>query len=292
MLFGQTTIRVAADSSSGTYNKMLSEIISVCNDDSLNIIPSTGVTGGAIGNLDALVNNRADAAFLHSDVYMYNSQADPSYGKFQTLVALYPEQIHVLALRVSKSKKKGTWAFGTQDFNTLSDMSGFTVGAAGGGVLTAKILSGQGGGNFNVVDLGSGGAVISALDNGQIDAAIFVGASPLPNIEKLNKQNYKLMPLGENIASRVNGVYRQASVNYPGITNGPLKTMAPMATLLTRKFSTPNKIEAQAKMRACFTKHLADLQDTGSANWQDVTAGDHGVPSIPWLELPTVTSKK
>lgn len=65
-----------------------------------------------------------------------------------------------------------------------------------------------------------------------------------------------------------------------------------MATLLTRKFSTPNKIEAQAKMRACFTKHLADLQDTGSANWQDVTAGDHGVPSIPWLELPTVTSKK
>ncbi len=289
-LFGQTRIRVAADSSSGTYNKMLTEIILACNDESLDIVPATGVTGGAVGNLDALYNNRADAAFLHSDVYFANAQADPSYARLQTLVALYPEQIHVLALRVSKSKKKGISFFSNQEFNSLSEMTGFNLGAAGGGVFTAKILSGQGGGGFNVLDLGTGSGVISALDSGQIDAAIFVGAAPLPNIEKLNKQTYKLIPIGENISSRVSGVYKQVTVNYPGMTNGPVKTLAPLATLLTRKFSTPAKIEAQSKMRACFTNHLADLKDTGSSNWQDVTADDHGSPSIPWLELPTVAT--
>src|SRR6516165_5174249 len=77
MSFAQTTIRVAADSSSGTYNKMLGEIIGVCNDNSLNIVPANEGGGGAVGNLDALFNNKADAAFLHSDVYLYNAQSDP-----------------------------------------------------------------------------------------------------------------------------------------------------------------------------------------------------------------------
>lgn len=293
--FSQTQIRVAADSSSGTYNKMLGEIISVCSDDSLSINPASGVTGGAIGNLDALVNNKADVAFLHSDVYLYNAQSDPSYNKFQTLVAGWPEPIHVLVLRQSKTKKRGALSFGTQEFNSLSDLAGFNVGAAGGGILTAKILSGQGGGNFsNIVDGGNGAGVKSALDNGEIAAAIFVGAAPLPNIEKLDRATYKLIPVGEAIAQRVGNVYRSAKISYPGLTNGPIATVAPLATLITRKFSTPAKIEAQTKLRDCVTRKLPELQDTGSSNWQDVTAGDHGIASIPWLDLAssTVSSRK
>jgi ABC-type amino acid transport substrate-binding protein len=72
----------------------------------------------------------------------------------------------VLALRQSISKKQGTFSFGKQDFNSLSDFSGYTVAVAGGGVLTARILSGQGGGNFNVVDAGNGANVITMLDSG------------------------------------------------------------------------------------------------------------------------------
>lgn len=280
-----TSIRVADDSSSGTYKKMLGEIIGVCSTDQFEVAEASGVTGGAPGNLDALVNNKADAAFLHSDVFYASSQADPSYNKFQTLVALYPEQIHVLALRVSKTKKPGMMSFGTQDFNSLADLKGYKVGAAGGGVYTARILTGQGEGGFSVVPFDTGSAVIAALDSGDIGAAIFVGAAPLPNLEKLNKTQYKLIPIGETIGSRVQGVYRPAKINYPGLTNGPIATMAPMATLLTRKFSTPAKITAQAKLRTCLENGgIAQLQDTGSRNWQDVTPNDHGV--LPWLELP------
>jgi TRAP-type uncharacterized transport system substrate-binding protein len=283
--FSQNQIRVADDSSSGTYKKMLGEVIGVCSTDNFEISEAPGITGGAPGNLDALVNNRADAAFLHSDVFFANAQADPSYNKFQTLVALYPEQIHVLILRTSKTSKVGSFAFGKQDFNSLTDLRGFSVGAAGGGVYTARILTGQGEGGFTVVPFERGDDVINALNNGQIAAAIFVGAAPLPNLEKLNKSIYRLIPIGEGISSRVAGVYRPSTLNYPGLTNGPVKTLAPVATLLTRKFSTPAKIAAQAKLRDCFEKSIGQLQDTGSRNWQDVTPGDHGV--LPWLELPT-----
>lgn len=281
--------RVADDSSSGTYHKMLSEIQNVCSSDDFQIIEAQGVTGGAPGNLDALVNNRAQAAFLHSDVFFANSQADPSYKKFQTLVALYPEPIHVIALRQSKTSKLG-FSFGKQEFNSLADTKGFKVGAAGGGVFTARILQGQGQGGFEVVPFGSGNDVITALDNGQIAVAIFVGAAPLPNIEKLNKQNYKLLPIGESIAGRVQGVYRYTNINYAGLTNGPLKTLAPVATLITRKYSTPAMVDVQRKFRSCFYEKLGELQDTGSPNWQVIDPADHGV--LDWYDIPNDNHEK
>src|SRR5882724_2898011 len=93
-IFGQTTFRVAADSSSGTYNQMLGQIIGVCSNDAFQIVPMNGNGGGAVGNLDALVNNKVDAAFLHSDVYIFNANTDPSYNRYKTLIAGWPEPIH------------------------------------------------------------------------------------------------------------------------------------------------------------------------------------------------------
>ena len=146
MACAQINVRVADSSSSGTYKKMLGEVIAHCADGGLDISEASGVSGGAPGNLDALFNNQADAAFLHSDVFLYHAQADPAYNKFQTLVALWPEPIHILALRASRTAKSGTMGMVKQEFNSLADARGFKVGASGGGVFTAKILNGQGGG--------------------------------------------------------------------------------------------------------------------------------------------------
>lgn len=283
-----SNIVVADDSSSGTYKKMLGEIIAVCDSDKLSIKEAAGVTGGAPGNLDALVNNKAQAAFLHSDVFFANSQSDPTYKRFQTLLALYPEPIHVLALRESKTKKPGRFSFGTMEFNSLSEMKDQTVGAAGGGAITARILKGQGDGGFAVQEFPSGKDAIAALDNGEIAAVIFVGATPLPNLTALtDKSKYKLLPIGEAIANKVKGVYRTSTVNYVGMTDGPVQTLAPLATLLTRKFSTPKKVAAQRQFRSCFYQHLNELKDNGSPNWQNVEANDHGV--LDWYEIPDTT---
>lgn len=289
------TIRVAADSSSGTYAKALGDIINMCNSDELTITPvSLPPNGnhGAVGNLDALLENRADAAFIHSDVYFLSSQSDPAYQALRTLVSLWQEPVHVLALVQSKSAKLGKFNFGKQEFNNLADLKGFKVGAAGGGVLTARVLSGQGRAEFITVDLDKGSNVIPALDNGDIDAAIFVGAAPLPNLEALPKGKYKLLPINGSIADNVNKQYRSTSVKYPNVTNGPVSTIAPLATLLTRKFAVEKRINAQRQFRECFYRQLTELQDTGSRNWLEVSADDRGV--LPWLELlsaPASTTK-
>ncbi|CAB4125314.1 Imp TRAP-type uncharacterized transport system, periplasmic component [uncultured Caudovirales phage] len=280
-------IVIAADSSSGTYKKMLGEIVSACSTENFQIIEAKGVSGGAPGNLDALVNNQAQAAFLHSDVFFANSQADSSYKRFKTLVALYPEPIHILALRNSKTKKNGNFSFGKVEFNSLASMSGYTIGAAGGGVYTARILKGQGEGNFNLNVYNSGKEVLEALDRGDISAALFVGAQPLPNIQQLDKSKYKLLPIGENIVSKVKGVYRVASINYNGLTNGPIQTLAPIATIITRQYNTPKKIEAQKHFRDCFYSKLDELKDSGSPNWQFVEKNDKGV--LDWYEIPVTT---
>ena len=277
------TLSIADDSSSGTYKKMLGEIIGLCDGEQLTISEAPGVVGGAAGNLEALVNNKAQAAFLHSDVFFANSQADPTYKRFQTLVALYPEPIHVLALRESKTPKKGL-SFGKAEFNSLSDMQGQTVGASGGGVYTAKVLTGQGDGGFHVQPFDKGDDAVAALDRGDIAAVLFVGAAPLPNLVKLDKTKYKLLPIGEAIANKVKGIYRPVSINYSGLTSGPTTTLAPLATILTRKFSTPQKVAAQKAFRECFYKKLGELKDSGSPNWQQVEANDHGV--LDWYEIP------
>jgi TRAP-type uncharacterized transport system substrate-binding protein len=191
-----TQIIVAADSSSHTYEKMLGELISVCNNEQLQIVQNKDVHGGAVGNLDALYNNKAEAAFLHSDVFTATAESDSGYNSLQTLLALWAEPIHVLALRQSKTPKLSTFSFGKQEFTQLSDLKGFKVGAAGGGVKTLQNLNSFGDAGLIIAEFSKGDDVIPALDRGDIAAAVFVGAAPLPNIDALkNKTDYKLLPV-------------------------------------------------------------------------------------------------
>lgn len=282
-------ITVAADSSTGTYKKMLGEIVNACSNDGFDINMAADVHGGAPGNLDALLNNKAQAAFLHSDVFEVMKNADPKYQKLKTLVALYPEQIHVLALRDTKIHGTGTLdRFKTPVFNSLSEITNLPVGAAGGGAYSIRILKGSGDAQFTTREYDDGDALIKGLNDGEIAAAIFVGAAPLDKLTKLPKGVYKLLPIGEPLASKVKGIYREESLNYPGLTQGPIKTMAPTAVILTRSYATEGKVNAQRHFRSCFLQHLDQLKDEGSPNWQQVESDDHG-PLNNWLELPAAT---
>lgn len=64
-----------------------------------------------------------------------------------------------------------------------------------------------------------------------------------------------------------------------------LQGYAKTAGTLTRKFSTPEKVNAQRQFRECFYKHLDELKDNGAPNWQQVEANDHGV--LDWYEIPS-----
>ena len=282
------TFLVSSASSSGAYGAMLKEIQGVCNTDDFVIKEVPIANGGATENLEALVNNTVSAAFLHSDVIYALAQADSKYRQYKTLVNLYPEEIHVVALRTAKETKGGVAGIGgtMSVYASLSDLKGLKVGAAGGGIITARILTGQGEGHFDVVPLDNGKAVLEALKAGQIQAAIFVGGSPLPNIAQLNQAEYKLLPIGDTIASKVSGVYRPAVINYTNMKSGPVKTLAASAIILTRQYKTPKMVAPQVQFRSCFYDKLAELQETPGTHkkWQEVDPADHGV--WEWYELP------
>lgn len=290
MMFGQSTISIADNSSSGTYHQMVKQLVDVCGDKiSVTEINSEG---GAVGNLDKLFNNEVIAAVFHSDVLKAKIIENDDYGKIKTLVALYPEEVHVLALRSSKTKKIGTFSFGFADFNSLAEIGpGYKVGASGGGVYTLKILKGMGHAQFDIAEnLNSGADVIAALDSGQIAAAVFVGGAPLPNLQKLPAGVYKFLPIGSVIVDQVSGIYKTQgiSINYPNI--GSVNTIAPEATIGTVVKRIPALTQAQANLRACLVDKLPELQDTPGYHrkWQQVDAGNHGRLNN-WYDLPSTT---
>ncbi len=281
-------LNVAAASSSGTYGKMLDEIIQVCSNGDLTITQNKDVKGGAVGNLGALVNNQVFAAFMHSDVLQAAQAADSAYSKYKTLVALYPEEIHVLALRQSKEKTGGMFGVGgtIKEFNSLVDLDGFKVGAAGGGVKTEQILKGMANAGFIAITYEKGEEVMAALRAGDINAAIFVGGAPLPNIVTLSADEFKLIPLGEAISSKLGGFYRPAKITYDNLHASQVVTMAPMATIVTRELKTKKFVDTQVAFRKCFFEHLDEIKETPGFHpkWQQVMSWDRGV--IPWLDLP------
>jgi TRAP-type uncharacterized transport system substrate-binding protein len=285
---------VAADSSSKTYAEMLGQLQTVCGDDQ-TVIEQIQSTGGALGNLEQLVNNKANAAFLHSDIIYLKAMTDSTYRKFKTLVNLYPEEIHVVALRTANERTKGYGGtkIGSESvvYESLADLADLKVGAAGGSVLTAKIISGTGGGNFDVVPFNKGDEVLAALRNGDIQAGIFVGGSPLPNILALNADEFKLLPVGESITSKVtgdSGVYKNATVSYTNLGADNIKTISTSAIIVTKMYTVPKFVKPQHWFRNCFYEHLTELQETPNTHrkWAEINPEDHG--TWEWYEFSSV----
>ncbi len=127
-------------------------------------------------------------------------------------------------------------------------------------------------------------SMMTALDNGDIAAAAFVGAAPLPNLLSLDKSKYRLVPIGDQIVEKVKGIYSTTTLNYSGLSDGPVHTLASKLVILTRKFSTVSKVQAQRHFRECLTQNLPKLQDDGSPSWQQVQSNDRGV--LDWYEIP------
>lgn len=291
-MFAQAPARilVASSSVSGTYELMTQEISESCSDE-ITIEKAPGVAGGVMQNLEALKSNKASAAFVRADVIYAMAQSDPTYRDFKTLISLYPEDIHILVLKDSKTKKIGTFSFGVQSFETAADLSGFPVGAASGGHITARILTDKL--HFgDIREYPTGKDVMSALDSGEIAAAVFVGGTPLPSLEKLPSNRYKLLPIPENVAAGLSGVYKRSSISYSNLSSGPVPTLSSDALIITRRYSLPKMVAPQATFRACFYNHLAELQETPGKHpkWQQVNAFNHG--SWEWYEIPGAVATK
>lgn len=253
-LFAQD-FSVATGDPKGTYSSMFKQLMQSCSTNVPGIKEIN--TTGCMENIDQLLGNQVNAAWCQADVLRFRSQNEP-LENIKTLIALYPEEVHFLALAQSKvvlaSPEKGTLeklklkaGFGAEAaptykvFESINDLAGHRVGAAGGSYVTAQVIRLQGDIAYSVVHKESNDAVLAALNTGEIEAAVLVGGSPLASLKALGP-DYKFLPVPDATLKKLEAVYRPAKlIGYPkmGLTSNGTQSVAVDAVMVTREYKTP-----------------------------------------------------
>lgn len=276
-------LQVATGKAGDTYSTMLKQLGARCGN-SVAIIEHN--SSGSNDNISQLVGNQVNAAFVQSDVLWLRARTE-DLANVKTLLALHPEQVHVVALASSGIKEGGVLGVGGKDvlISDISQLAGRRIGAAGGSLVTAQVMRLQSEIPFNVVPFDKGDDVLAALDARQIEAAVFVGGAPLGTITKLD-QRYKLLPITGPVVEKLKGVYRPARLNYSKMNAAGVPTVATDALFVTREYKTPKMVDGLAKLRACALDSIDELKETTGTHpaWQFVSTENKG--KWPWYELP------
>lgn len=284
------SLKVSTGSSTGTYSRMQKELSTVCINQMQMVEMNSS---GATQNLDRIIGNEVNGGFVQTDVIYFRSRTE-DIGNIKTLVALHPEEVHLVAMANSNIKEGGTLGFGakTVTLNTVNDLAGRTVAAAGGSYVTAQVIRLQSEIPFNVVEVASGDDAIKAVAAGTAQAALLVGGQPLGNVAALDK-NYKLLNFPEATAAKLKNVYRPARVNYSKMgQGGAAATVATDALFVAKEYKTPKFQEGLAKLRDCITKNAPELGETVGMHpvWSKVDVNNQG--KWAYMQLPVAATTK
>ena len=173
-------LTIATGPSDGSYFQIAQDIKNVAAKEGIDL--QVMATKGSLENLDLLSNGKADLAIVQLDALRFISDVVKQdlnvdvFDKIKVVLNLYPEEIHIL------TNKK--------DIQTFYNLQGkrVSVGPPGGGTaVTAAVL-------FNIYDIKSTVSeepfedAIKKIDQGSLDAVIFVGGAPVPFIAKLDNR--------------------------------------------------------------------------------------------------------
>ncbi len=269
-------VKISTGSATGTYSKIFKSIQSLCGTDlQLVEVPSTG----SDQNIDNLVNKVADAGFVQTDTLQFTAMNDPraSDSQIRVLVPLYPEEVHVIALKTLA--KGGNWLGSVTggkigsvatSLSSLSDLENVKVGAWGGSYTTARAISYLGSVKYEVVQFDDAAKAKAALDKGEIAAIIAVGGQPLGFASSLNT-NYKLLKIDSALADKVKA-YQKARITYKNISQDSVDTIAARSMLVVKNYASPDRKAKFATLKACITKNETEFKE-GTCHhpkWGDV----------------------
>lgn len=279
---------VATGGEGFTYSTMFRELNAACAGDVRMVERNTN---GSNTNIDLLTTNKVNGAWVQPDVLFLRAQTE-DLRNIKTLLTLHREQLHILALADSGLKVSGGGLLGSVGlnksavvFNTINDLDGYTVVAAGGSHTTAKVIKLLANINYTLVEVKDNAAAKAAVDSGSAQAAFMVGGQPIAMFEALNAK-YKLLTVPSATAAKVKEVYKPAVLNYRGMNAAGVESLQMEALFVTRTYRTPAMVSALADFRACAVSKIDVLKETTGthAAWQAVDPNSRG--SWPWYELP------
>ena len=171
-------LTIATGPSDGSYFQIAQDIKNVAAKDGIEV--QVMPTKGSLENLELLGGGKVDLAIVQLDALKFMSDVIKQdlglnlFEKIKVVLNLYPEEIHVL------TNKKDIQSFYNLEGKRVS------VGPRGGGTaVSAAVL-------FNVYDIKATVSeepfeeAIKKMEQGSLDAVIFVGGAPVPFIGKLN----------------------------------------------------------------------------------------------------------
>lgn len=276
-------LKVSTGDSSGSYSRTFKELSAVCMGE----LPLAEVNStGSMQNIDRIAGNEVSAAYVQTDVMFFRSRTE-DLSNIKTLVTLFPEQVHVVALAVPKVKEGGFAGIGAKQvtFNSVSDLAGRTVVAGGGSYITAQVIRLQTEIPFQVAEVNNTKAALDAVASGQAAAAVIVGAAPMDNIKALDK-NFKLLSFSEADVGKLKNVYKPSVLNYSTMGAAGVKTVSTDAIFVTKEYKTPKMVDGLSKLRACFNAKAPELGETTGmhASWSKVVIGAEA--KWPMMVLP------
>jgi len=171
---------IATGPSDGSYFQIAQDIKNVAGKDNIDI--QVMPTKGSIENIQLLGSGKVDLAIVQLDALRFVSdvlkkQKDfDLFDSIKVILNLYPEEIHVLSNK--------------NDIQTFYQLEGkrISVGTEGGGTaITAAVL-------LSVYDLNATVSfdtfddAMKKMEQGNLDAVMFVGGAPVPFIGKLDSK--------------------------------------------------------------------------------------------------------
>lgn len=283
-------VKVGTGGPKGTYHALFANIAEKCGESMAMVEVASD---GSITNLDRLTGKEIGAAFVQTDSLFASAQGR-DLGNIKTLVAFNKEDAHIVTLANSGLKSGGTFGIGAKDvsFNTVEDLSGQKIAAAGGSLITAQLIKLQGQVNWTIVPAKNNDEAIAMMKAGQVQAVIMVGGQPLGDVKALDS-SYKLLGFRQGTIDLLKTVYVADKLSYPKLGTGAVSTIATEALLVTRTYNTPDKLAMLSAFRKCVVDHVPEWQDADGAHpaWAQVDVNNHG--KWAYYDLPvTITSKK
>lgn len=266
---GLPSLRLATGGEKGTYYAMGVNMATYCG---AGLRLDVQKTGGSDDNIERLTSsNKADVGIVQKDILFKRSKInkDAAVSNLLGVMPLHYEAMHVVVKTTSEVTL----------FSQLGSVAGQRitgwgakppkkVGAYGGSIESAEIIKALSGVDFQIEVVDNTDAALKALGENKIDAVLAMGGTPLSWVnEKLARGQHRLVQFDIPL-EKVTGAYKRANITYTKLGVNALPTIATDAVLVTRNFTSPEKVNAVSLLRKCILTELVRMQEADDTHGQ------------------------
>ena len=252
-------LTIATGSSEGTYFKIAQDINQIAEKEGIPI--HVVQTNGSFDNINLLAAGKVDLAIMQLDVLRFVAEIMRKETGVNVLqeakvaLNLYLEEIHILTKN--------------PDIRTVQQLKGKRVSVGpekSGSALTSEVLlAGFGVKIQRVFDAPEG--AVKKLNQGEIDALIFVGGAPVPAFQKLDKSfHFVSLPMDSGL-EQIYPKKKIAKSVYPWADE--IDTHAVPSVIMTRNRAENDYVSAMQRLVLLILSQKDNLDATGHPKWKD-----------------------